>query len=161
MEIAEAIRRACQILYEERNRPTIEYRDMGVNWVDEVKKLTENLKNGTMTRADSLATMADGSRRLNIWGMRNQKSRTVSETPQQYVFGSVNYGLLLKVFAQVLASDRAAFIDAIVLPFTHKETAVSLAQTTPFQSSRDMSQSCPLSPNSASEQAIRKPCSTR
>ncbi len=114
MELNIAIYRATQILYEERVRPTTRYQDLGYNWIEETKKLTEAMKVGTVTKSESLVTMANGSRRLNLFGMRNLKSRTVSETPKEFFFSSVNWDLLKKVFAQVQESERAAFIDAVL-----------------------------------------------
>ena len=123
MEVKAAIRGAGTIIHEERQRPTVTYRDVGVNWIDDVKRITEDLKNGTTTREDSFVTMANGSRRLNIWGMRKQKNRTVSETPEQYVFESLNYGLLLKLFNQVRKEDQREFVDALLSLVRHSGDA--------------------------------------
>jgi hypothetical protein len=113
MELTVALQSTNQILFQEAQRPTVFYDDLGVDWVSETKWLTAALKAGEVLKPEALAVMADGSRRLNIFGMRSQTPRRVSETPQQYRFRSLNYDLLLKVFDQVHEDDQLEFIAAL------------------------------------------------
>ena len=114
MELKLALYKAEQILNEERLRPTCMYVDKGVNWAAEMQRLVAQLKAGEVLKQEALAVAADGSRRLNITGMRAQNPRTVSETPEQYKFVGANYGFLLKLMNQVDKSDLPAFVSALI-----------------------------------------------
>ena len=114
MELTSAVYKASQILNEERLRPTVSYVDHGVNWPAEMERLTAQLKAGEILKPEALAVAADGSRRLNISGMRMQNPRTVSETPEQYRFDSANYGYLLKLMNLVDKADQDALVDSIL-----------------------------------------------
>jgi hypothetical protein len=51
---------------------------------------------------------------LGLKNERKQRPRQVYEDPKLYVFESINFGLLLKVFSQVTEADRANFVSALL-----------------------------------------------
>ncbi|QMV18103.1 hypothetical protein GOB94_04895 [Granulicella sp. 5B5] len=129
MELKLAHYKAEQILNEERLRPTSIYVDKGVNWNAEIQRLTAQLKAGEILKQEALAVAADGSRRLDITGMRAQDPRTVSETPDQYEFVSANYSFLLKLMNQVETANVPAFVTGILARIlTHGDYVYSSKQ---------------------------------
>jgi hypothetical protein len=93
MELDEAIRKAAQILNEERTRPTVSYsapsNDLGTAFL-------------AITRAQDLGRE------------RQHRPRFVHESSEEFRFGSVNYELLLALYSQVQANDRAAFVASLL-----------------------------------------------
>jgi len=85
------MRKAAQILNEERARPTISY--------------TLDSSSGDTTEA-ALAVV----RALQLPIERQQRPRPVHESPDEFRLNSINYELLLRLFSQVQDNDRAAFI---------------------------------------------------
>ena len=95
MELSEAIRKAAQILDEERIRPTVAYQpqpssqDLGVRLIAafDVMKLREE---------------------------RQARPRPVHESPDEFKFASTNYELLLSLFSQVSVNERSAFVGFLL-----------------------------------------------
>ncbi|MGB8478294.1 MAG: hypothetical protein WCE63_05570 [Acidobacteriaceae bacterium] len=95
----------ARILQEERQRPTISYKD---NWSD----LKEGLGGSPLMNFALLSAVPYN--RPTIHAMREQKVRLVSEKPQLYSFGGGNYETLLLLFNQVSQSDRDDFIEHLL-----------------------------------------------
>ena len=89
MDLAEAIGKTSEILAEELEVPTVDYRHDNVT-----------LEHSTQ--------MQSGVRK-NIIAQPETRPRIVEEAPNYYSFSSVNYKLLVAVFAQVAQQDRNAF----------------------------------------------------
>lgn len=89
----------ARILHEERQRPTIGYRE---NWSD------------VKAQGSPLLAMALVGTRINLSAMRGQRPRLVYESPQIYSFGGKNYDLLSLLLSQVGSLDRDAFIEKVL-----------------------------------------------
>ncbi len=124
MDLAEAIKKASDILDEERVRPTVGYRDTADDWVARHKEMT----------ADEIAAAEKISRipRLNIVAMREQQPRIVTETPQIYSFISVNYELLLAILSQIHPDDQAAFVRSMLSRVPKRDSIYRLTNTHVF-----------------------------
>src|SRR5580692_2065858 len=99
MNFDEATRAAGHILYEERLRPTIGY--------------TQNLHDGAKS-ADFLERVGatlESLGRPNLAVMRNSHPRPVLETPDLYVFGGINFDLLIDIFRQLPDQMRDGLVD--------------------------------------------------
>lgn len=106
MDLAEAVKKASAILDEERERPTVDYRDTANDWGARYKEMTPD----EIAEAERISKVP----RFNVIAMREQQPRIVTETPQIYSFSSTNFGLLLTVLSQVHTDDRVEFIDSIL-----------------------------------------------
>src|SRR5450755_4740489 len=51
---------------------------------------------------------------LNIYAMRQQRPRPVTETPSLYVFSNSNFDLLRTILEQIHSDERSLFIDEIL-----------------------------------------------
>jgi transposase len=105
MELNEAKLAVDQILHEECQRPTIGYEDIANEWVQHYKELTPE-EIGAWTKIT-------GSPRKNLWAQRKDRVRDVTETPQIYRFGGINYDLLMTAYGQLaeeLRPDLMAYL---------------------------------------------------
>lgn len=93
MEVGEAVSKAGQILNEERTRPTVSYSAPSNDLGAALLALTY-------------------SQQLN--GERLHRPRHVHESPGKFRFGSINYELLLALYSQVQAHDRAGFVTSLL-----------------------------------------------
>ena len=83
MVLAEANRQALLILEEEQINPTVDYDFVSTHWSDHLKSLNEVMQSYNKPKTGT----------LNIYTMRQQRPRPVTETPNLYVFKSRNYDL--------------------------------------------------------------------
>lgn len=103
MQIIEAIEVVTEILAEERERPTIEYRDLPDGWVWIF---------GQPTRAERAARAKIKSKPHNtLTDQRRQYPRTVTEIPSIYKLRSANLDLLMRIYGQVEESVRPQLIN--------------------------------------------------
>ncbi len=91
MELSEGMRKAAQILEEERARPTTSY--------------AAESTPGDVTKG-VLALL----REQNLPVERQRRPRPVHESPDDFSFKSINYELLLALYSQIENVDREAFI---------------------------------------------------
>jgi len=106
MELAEAISKAELILDQERIRPSVEYREVSINWPalsQEVRRMM-----GPTTPPST------GNPILNLSTQRKTHPRRVNEDPNLYKFTSANFDYLVLIFSQVREGDREAFIAHIL-----------------------------------------------
>src|SRR5487761_875476 len=92
MELAEAIRRANQILDEERAEPTLRYSVR--EWV---------------CNPESPLTEEEYLRFL-----RDTRPRRVAEDPNEFLFSSENYTLLCALLGRLVEADRDAFVNGVL-----------------------------------------------
>jgi hypothetical protein len=104
MELAEATRQALLILEEEQISPTVGYEFVSPHWQQHLQSLTDVVQSYSKPQTGG----------VNIYTMRQQRPRKVSETPKLYVFRSENYGYLRTLFEQVREGDRDAFISTLL-----------------------------------------------
>ncbi len=106
MQIEKAITSAAVILDEERQRPTIRYTDIANDWVTRYNQMTRE-EIASWTKITSVV-------RRNLFSLREQYPRGVSQTPQAYSFTGANYDLLLALFSQVSPVERPKLIDYLL-----------------------------------------------
>ena len=89
MELAEAVNKSFAILEEEQARPTVRYRPVS----------------------------PDASRDIymNLYAQRQQRPRPVQESPNRYLFESINYDLLLAISNQLQSHDRAHLVEVLLM----------------------------------------------
>ncbi|MGB7434587.1 MAG: hypothetical protein WBR26_09105 [Candidatus Acidiferrum sp.] len=104
MDIDEAINHIKSILDEERMLPTVHYFDPIFEWPASPEAL-KAIK-GREKHADTP--------RLNLHTLRNKRPRDVQESPDDYVFRSINFDLLVTVFRQLPEAQRREFIAAFL-----------------------------------------------
>jgi len=106
MELSQAKLAVDQILYEECQRPTIQYEDVANEWIMRYKELP----------ADEIAawTKITSTPRKNLWAQRQERVREVTETPHIFRFGGTNYDLLMAVYGQVSEEARPDLIAYIL-----------------------------------------------
>jgi hypothetical protein len=104
MELAEATRQALLILEEEQISPTVGYEFVSAHWRQHLQSLTDVVQSYSKPQTGN----------VNIYTIRQQRPRKVSETPMLYVFRSENYGYLRTLFEQVSEGDRDAFISTLL-----------------------------------------------
>jgi hypothetical protein len=107
MEIKQAIDAMTRILHEERQRPTIKYRD----------NLSDVIDPASGRGFTAIAKLASGmlGGRLNLAEARKSSPREVWERPEAFTFGGTNYDLLLRLYSEVPDKDRGGFIDAMLM----------------------------------------------
>jgi hypothetical protein len=107
MEIRRAIDAMARILLEERQRPTIKYRD----------NLSDVMDPATGPGFGAVAQLASGllSGRPNSAEARKSRPREVWEWPEAFTFGGTNYDLLLRLYNEVLENERRAFVEAMLI----------------------------------------------
>ncbi|HEY5178105.1 MAG TPA: hypothetical protein VII95_21325 [Terriglobales bacterium] len=94
MDLAEAIKKASEILDEELAVPTVDYRPTNVTFERSLQELSGVTK--------------------NLIAQRESRPRTVEEVKGYYAFSSTNFNLLIALFGQVPKQDRNAFMSALV-----------------------------------------------
>lgn len=99
LQLGEAVKKAQQVLDEERVSPTVAY----------VSSLSRDPVLDSAIRAIAKAT---GRHELDV--LRSQKPRKCVEDPREYVFQSTNYTLLCAILAQVQTSERRDFIFSVL-----------------------------------------------
>jgi hypothetical protein len=106
MELSEAKLAVDQILHEECQRPTIQYKDVANEWVSRYKELS----------TDEIAawTKITGTPRKNLLAQRKEKIREVTETPHIFRFGGTNYDLLMAVYGQLPEQSRLDLVAYIL-----------------------------------------------
>jgi len=105
MEIGEAVRKAAQILNEERVRPTVGYEPVEAAIPAQVADSSAWV---------ALAALGHMGKRQQLASERKQRPRVVHESPDEYRFKSINYELLLALFSQVGANDRDQFLEGLL-----------------------------------------------
>jgi len=97
---------ASQILEEEQVQPTLGYRYVSNEWPSNLWHEQWDLqpKGWTPAMAAQKGLIAE----------RGNRPRQVYENPRMYVFESINFNLLLKVFSQVADSDRAGLVSTLL-----------------------------------------------
>jgi len=124
VEIAEAKLAVDQILDEERERPTIGYKDIANDWIVRSKEMTpEEIKAWTKI---SLTP------RMNLWALRRESPRSVTETPQVYMFSGTNADLLMSVYGSVNETERPQVVDHLLRRVASGGTGTS-AKPTDYQ----------------------------
>jgi hypothetical protein len=104
MDFREAVEKAQRILFEEQAQYTRQYK----------------YANGTgLTRGVTSESLLDIAAQVALTSDRRERPRKVYEDPKLYEFESVNFGLLIKIFHQVMEIDRPHFISAL-LKFVEK-----------------------------------------
>lgn len=107
MDLKEAIEKARLILNEEETRPTVKYRYVSNTWPREMIYEASNLKSQGYT-----PSMAG---EMGLRRTRDMKRpRPVYENPNDWVFESTNYGLIMTLFSQLIAGNRPLFIKALL-----------------------------------------------
>jgi hypothetical protein len=104
MELAEATRQALLILEEEQISPTVDYDFVSASWQHHLQSLNEVMQSYNKPKTGT----------LNIYTMRQQRPRQVTETPKLYVFKSSNYNLLRILYEQIHTDERSQFIGSIL-----------------------------------------------
>jgi len=106
MEIKRAIDAMARILHEERQRPTIKYRD----------NLSDVIDPASGGALSALAKLASGmlSGRVNLGEARKSRPREVWEWPEAFTFGGTNYDLLLRLYNEVLENEGRGFVEAML-----------------------------------------------
>ena len=102
VELREAIRRANQILVEERSSPTVRYS----------LKLKELKPNDSLGAALSMLATINEPQMLQI--IRARRPREIVEDPNKWAFESVNYGLLCALLSRLPADSCPAFLAAVL-----------------------------------------------
>jgi hypothetical protein len=106
MQITEAIEAATEILAEERERPTIEYRDLADGWV---------WLFGQPTREEVAArSKIKNKPHISLSDQRRRYPRTVAEIPRIYKLRSANLDLLMRIYGQVDESVRPQLINYLL-----------------------------------------------
>lgn len=106
MELPEAKLAADQILNEECERPTIEYKDIAGDLVNRYKQMTPE----QIADWEKITSVP----RKNLPTQRKERPRPVIETPQIFEFSGTNFGLLMSVYGSVNEEDRPQMIEYIV-----------------------------------------------
>jgi len=106
MEIADARLAVDQILNEERQRPTVCYEDVADEWIKHHKEMTPE-EIASWTKITSTP-------RRNLWALRQESPRSVTETPDIFRFSSTNFDLLMSVYGRVHEKDRPQLIDYVL-----------------------------------------------
>ena len=116
MGIDDAIEKANRILYEERVLPTVEYHDPVSDWYLASQKpgakpvpLSAEAEKAFQGRAKY-----GQGQRLNLETERRMRPRPVHESPDEYVFRSTNYDMLLVLFSQFQNPERGNFVSALL-----------------------------------------------
>ena len=98
MEFSDALRKAAQILDEERVRPTVSYRPYS-------------------SGQDLAASVGAVINVLDLREERRKRPRPVHESPDEFRFASTNYELLLSLFSQVSVKERTGFVATLLSNF--------------------------------------------
>lgn len=128
MDLREAVEKAQRILFEEQTKSTRQYKyakDTG---------LTRGLTNESLLDLAAHVTLTSG---------RQHRPRDVYEDPKLYKFESVNFDLLVKIFGQVVETERPQFIGAL-LKLVEKPFRAQPASTRNFPSVNGKSSMLPL-----------------
>jgi hypothetical protein len=96
MNLAEGLEKANRILLEEQNAPTLTYA-----YAPEIRQIYP-------PGSELVATISLASERGN-------HPRAVYENPKLFKFGSVNFDLLIKIFNQIIESDRLNFVSGLLV----------------------------------------------
>lgn len=115
MNIGEAIKRAGQILDEERMRPTGGY--------DPVDPAAAETSLSASSGWLALAALGEIGRQQSLNYERTIRPRRVHESPDKFRFRSVNYELLMALLSQVEVSDRPALTNSLIGRVARPESA--------------------------------------
>jgi len=124
MNLSDAVRKAAQILIEEQVEPTIRYLYVSRGWPNTPFYIP------TFPPPEYLTPAIAGHHALEA--ERKHRPRRVYEDPKLYVFESTNFTLLLKVFSQLVESDRGAFVSRLLIPVRTPVPAVASKGGTRF-----------------------------
>jgi hypothetical protein len=106
MKLSEALEKAARIMEEEQVQPTLAYRYVSSAWPS-----NQLYQQYTLEKQGWTPVMAAIS---GLATERKERPRQVYEDPKLYVFESINFNLLVKIFSQVAESDRAKFVSALL-----------------------------------------------
>ena len=116
MELVDAVRKAQRILYQERNEPTVDYHDPVAEWNTGNKPSVSQIQ---LTKALA-ARQTYGGPRKALHAERGERPRNVHESPDEYVFKSINFDMLRVLFGQLSGGQRPEFIKRL-LECVHSE----------------------------------------
>lgn len=127
IDLREALEKAQRILLEEQSQPTLLYKYVA--------------DGSSADQGGALMALASV---MVLKSERLSRPRKVYETPRTFKFESVNFDLLVKVFSQIIETDRPGFI-AGVLRFVEKPlSAQHTADTGHFPSINGEASALPL-----------------
>jgi hypothetical protein len=115
MSVNEALEKALRILDEEQVRLTVSYRYVSDAWPSNKRYQQYELQHQRGWSPAMAALVGLGEERA-------RRPRHVYEDPKLYLFESINFDLLLRIFSQVREEDRAAFVSAL-LEYVRKSAA--------------------------------------
>lgn len=130
MNLNEAFDNASRILEEEQVQPTLGYRYVSEAWPSNSRYsfLQYDLQNkGWTAPMVALAGLNEE---------REKRPRQVNEDPRLWVFESINFSLLLKIFSQVAEGDRAAFMSRLLNHVRNPSGVRDVKQVSQFPSFR-------------------------
>jgi hypothetical protein len=102
VDLTEAIRRANQVLVEERRSPTVKYS----------RRLKDRKPEDSFGQTLDLITVFKEPEMLQV--IRARRPRQVVEDPNQWAFESINYNLLCALLSQLAVDLRPAFLTTII-----------------------------------------------
>lgn len=106
MQISDTKLAAAQILDEECERPTIGYEDIANEWVERHKEMTPE-EIAAWSKITSVP-------RKNLWALRQESPRLVTETPHFFEFSGTNFDLLMSLYGSVDEEERPQMIEYIL-----------------------------------------------
>jgi hypothetical protein len=128
MDLSEAVEKAHRILLEEQTKSTLQYK---------------YAKETGLTRGMTNESLLNLAAHVTLTSNRQRRPRDVYEDPKLYKFESVNFDLLLKIFHQVMETERPQFVGAL-LKLVEKPFSAQPATTGSFPSVDGNSSMLPL-----------------
>jgi len=106
MDIGEARLAVAQILNEECERPTVGYEDIANERLKRYNELAPEEK-AMLTKTTSVT-------RKNLYALRKESPRQVTETPNIFQFSGTNFDLMMSVYGGINESERPQLVDFIL-----------------------------------------------
>jgi len=100
MHLTDALEKARRILIEEQSAPTLTYTYGWDAWPSNSSGASQEILKGAASLAGA----------LNLPSQRAKRPRDVHENPKLHKFSSVNFDLLLRIFNQLIETDRPGFV---------------------------------------------------
>jgi hypothetical protein len=117
VELNEAKLAVDKILDEESERPTMGYEYIANDWVNRSKEMTPE-EIAAWTKITSVP-------RKNIWALRKESPRSVTETPQIFQFKGTNFDLLMSVYGGINENERPQLVDYLLQRVTSGGTGTN------------------------------------
>jgi len=111
MELTEAQDQARLIFENEQNRPTLNYRYISIEWLEELK-YEPNASWGSA-----------GAGTIALNRIRKRLPRKVYENPDHWQFESTNYTLIMAIYSQLSDTNRGLFLGGSLNVWTWKYIA--------------------------------------